>query len=372
MRIGFIIPTDLESENLAPESSHITCAGYGAGKASACSAAAELIFEKNCDTILIWGLGGALSPALSPGDVLIGTHVAYKDFNIHPLCNSTGVGFVPNFAEDLWHPLDEKLCDDLYKAVRQVFPESNVLRGNICTGDQFVLHQSMSQYNRIEQKALAVDMESAAVAQFCFNLKRDVRFGVIRVISDSADSNADMDFTEFLQKFAQMNRALPTLKRVLENMDPKCCNAPPETEEDVWKILKDKDCFDKHCHDLYDTLHSSGNAHNITKIAGIEARGCFFAHKLAQMLNVPFVPVRRNKTTSSLEIRSGSVSGQDNILLVDDLIRSGATACEAAQKVRSAGAICTQILVLNNIDPQDNADCLAQCALQCISCHKTP
>jgi adenosylhomocysteine nucleosidase len=216
MKIGFLIPTDLESQNLPPEEECIICAGYGAGKAAACSAAAELIYEKNCDTILIWGLAGGLAPAVQVGDILIGTHVAYKDYNIYPLMNSTGVGYVQDFAEELWHELDCALTDRIFQAVTRVFPGRNVIRGGICTGDQFVLHQSMEQYNRIEQNALAVDMESAAVAHFCYKLKRDIRFGVIRVISDNANHSADQDFTTFLQQFSKMNCSLSRLREVLE------------------------------------------------------------------------------------------------------------------------------------------------------------
>ena len=359
MRTGFIIPTDLECTDLPPEESHIVCAGYGAGKAAACSAAAELIYEKNCDTVLIWGLAGGLSPALQVGDVLIGTHVAYKDYNIYPLANSTGTGYVQGFAENLWHPLDEELSDLLFETVRKIFPEKTVLRGNICTGDQFVQHQSTDQYNRIEQKALAVDMESAAVAHFCYNLKKKVRFGVIRVISDNANHSADLDFTTFLQQFAAMNRALPRLREVLENMDPQNKrNALPATEKEVWKILENRVLFEQYTHKLYDLFYREiPESEKITKIAGIEARGCFFAQELARMLQKPFIPVRKEKNSALFALQEGTLAPEDNVLLVDDLLHSGKTAGEALCLIRSCGAACAGIMVLNRTAEDPVEEC---------------
>ena len=38
--------------------------------------------------------------------------------------------------------------------------------------------------NRVEAEADVVDMESAAVAQFCFTLDRKIKVGVVRVISE--------------------------------------------------------------------------------------------------------------------------------------------------------------------------------------------
>ena len=69
MRIGFIIPTELESQELNEYNKHITCAGFGAGKAAACSAAAKLVYEKHCDTIIVWGLAGSLDENIQVNDI---------------------------------------------------------------------------------------------------------------------------------------------------------------------------------------------------------------------------------------------------------------------------------------------------------------
>ena len=50
-------------------------------------------------------------------------------------------------------------------------------------------------------QALAVDMESAAVAQACHDY--GVPFGVVRTVSDRADDDAHVDFQHFLQQVAR-------------------------------------------------------------------------------------------------------------------------------------------------------------------------
>ena len=50
-------------------------------------------------------------------------------------------------------------------------------------------------------RALAVDMESAAVAQVCRDF--GVGFGAVRTISDRADNEAHVDFPRFLDQVAR-------------------------------------------------------------------------------------------------------------------------------------------------------------------------
>ncbi|MBO4632185.1 MAG: 5'-methylthioadenosine/S-adenosylhomocysteine nucleosidase, partial [Lentisphaeria bacterium] len=208
MRIGFLVPTDLESKNLHQKNEHVTCAGYGAGKVAACSAAAELVFDKYCDTIIVWGLAGGLSRRVNINDIVIGSRVAYRDYNISPLFNSTGVGWVDHFSENVFVELDPGLRSMLKEQVRKVFPDRNVLDGTICTGDQFVEFKPGDSLNRVERESDVVDMESAAVVHFCHNLKRKVKVGIVRVISDNADHNANLDFNAFLNAFGEMNGKL--------------------------------------------------------------------------------------------------------------------------------------------------------------------
>ncbi len=74
--------------------------------------------------------------------------------------------------------------------------------GKIITGDRFVASAAESRALRAELgTALAVDMESAAVAQVCHDY--GVPFCAVRTISDRADDQAHVDFPAFLQQVAR-------------------------------------------------------------------------------------------------------------------------------------------------------------------------
>ena len=216
MKIGFLIPTEMEAAGV-PQGCMVTW-GFGAGKSSSCAAAADLIFNKGCDTVVIWGTAGSLSPDLHAGDIVVAGRTAHKDFSLEPLPGARGLGDVPDFSEeDFWYTLDKPLAKQLLEAVQQVFPEHKSVIGPVCSGDIF--DPAQARGNPIEAQAVAVDMETSAVAEFCHRLCKKccvpVCFGTIRVISNDADTsdsaNASSDFTAFLQLFAKMNTRLPQL-----------------------------------------------------------------------------------------------------------------------------------------------------------------
>jgi len=387
MRIGFIVPTELESRNLPLENLHVTCAGYGAGKTAACSAAADLVFNKCCDTIIVWGLGGALSRELAVGDIVVGSRVAYRDYNIYPLCGSTGVGWVQDFAENIFAELDPGLRDSLKKQLTKLFPDRTVRVGTICSGDQFVSLKPGDERNRVEQESDAVDMESAAVAHFCRNLKRGIKVGIVRVISDNADHNAVVDFKSFLDSFAEMNGKLYRLRDGLMKDE----NAP-ETDEllkairdfqdfpvpgvlfkDIWGVLRERNTLEAACYKLYDRFHLENPGVTVTKIAGVESRGFIFGAALAGMFGIPFVPLRKKgklpgrvvadtyKTEyseSTLEAQEAAFRPEDKVLLVDDIIATGGSLLAARNVIRKCGAECTCCLALGQIRTLSGAEIL--------------
>jgi adenosylhomocysteine nucleosidase len=73
--------------------------------------------------------------------------------------------------------------------------------GLVVSGDRFV--STTSECKDLQQrqpKALAVEMEGAAVAQVC--LDYGVPFAAVRTISDRADDSATVDFSRFIHEVA--------------------------------------------------------------------------------------------------------------------------------------------------------------------------
>jgi len=91
----------------------------------------------------------------------------------------------------------------------------------------------------------------------------------------------------------------------------------------------------------------------IDAVAGIEARGFIIGALLAERFGVPFVPIRKAgklpyKTlreeydleygSASIEVHEDAFGHGRRILLHDDLLATGGTACAAARLVKRTGA----------------------------------
>ena len=73
--------------------------------------------------------------------------------------------------------------------------------GTIATGDRFLAHSSEVERLRIlVPDAKCVEMETAAVAQVCY--EHGVPFGAFRILSDTANETAAIDFHQFLVNHA--------------------------------------------------------------------------------------------------------------------------------------------------------------------------
>lgn len=112
--------------------------------------------------------------------------------------------------------------------------------------------------------------------------------------------------------------------------------------KDITTLLKDKTAFSEAINQLYNRHKNN----NISKVVGIEARGFIFGSSLAFKIGCGFVPIRKpNKLpyktynqeysleygTDTIEIHTDAINKNDNILLVDDVLATGGTACAAIE-----------------------------------------
>jgi adenosylhomocysteine nucleosidase len=203
---------------------HVVVAQAGVGKVNAAMITTLVIEHFSPREIIFTGIAGRLNPALKPGDVVVGTNLAY-----HDLGDYTPEGFVPwgveNPADGKRNPVffaaDPALIAVVERASRLVSlssPDGSdpavkplVVKGIIATGDAFIASQGKRTDIRTRFQADAVEMEGAAGAQICH--QNGVPFVAIRGISDNADEHATHAVQPFFET-AVRNSACLAMKTV--------------------------------------------------------------------------------------------------------------------------------------------------------------
>jgi len=176
----------------------------GIGKVQAAAGCAVMLEKYKPTLVINTGSAGGINPPgqipLKIGDVVISNALAYHDFDVRGL--GYKLGQVPGwdspfFAAD---PKLIKLCEDSVRELEseKLLPENfQAVPGLICSGDVFVSDpQKVLDLLQYFPDMRAVEMEGAAIAHVCtmFNTP----FLVVRCVSDLANEEAPVNFTEFL------------------------------------------------------------------------------------------------------------------------------------------------------------------------------
>lgn len=118
---------------------------------------------------------------------------------------------------------------------------------------------------------------------------------------------------------------------------------------DITTALKDAEVM----RNMVDFLYEKYKDKNIDYVAGMESRGFIVGMPLAYKLGVGFVPVRKpNKLPAAtfkqsyeleygvdtIEMHQDAVEEGKNVLIVDDLLATGGTACAACKLIHQAKA----------------------------------
>jgi adenosylhomocysteine nucleosidase len=187
----------------------------GMGKVEAATTATLLIDHFKADHVLFTGVAGGLAPGVEVGDVVVGTGFVQHDLDASPLCpryELPGQGVTELRADAALAQVLQQAAQDAITWLPHLLDAPTlaslglhrpaVHSGLIVSGDRFVSTEVESQALRQAlPEALAVDMESAAMAQVCRAF--GVPFAAVRTISDRADNEAHVDFPRFLQQVAR-------------------------------------------------------------------------------------------------------------------------------------------------------------------------
>lgn len=182
----------------------------GIGKVNAVMAAMILI-EDGVNCIISSGVAGGANAELQPGMTVIGLQYAYHDVYCGKEMPKGQVQGEPQFF-----PADKQLVE-----IASGFPLPNAEAGTIVSGDKFIdSKQAMGRVLDDCPFAIAVDMESCAIAQVCN--KKGVPFISFRMLSDVVLNPTAKCYEDFWNK-APLQMASNTMRfvmRVLSEYKP--------------------------------------------------------------------------------------------------------------------------------------------------------
>ena len=131
---------------------------------------------------------------------------------------------------------------------------------------------------------------------------------------------------------------------------------------DITTLIKDEVAFEKTINQIIER----SKKFKVDKIAAIESRGFVFASAVSYILKKPFIMLRKKDKlpadvhsidfqleygTATIEVHKDSISKDDSVLIIDDLIATGGTAEAAAKLIEiSNGRVAAFIFVINLFD----------------------
>lgn len=197
----------------------VVLAQTGMGKVNAAMTTTLVLEHFSPHELLFTGIAGGVDPQLSPGDLVIGTSVAYHDYGtLTPDSLQVRATRNPFTLTDnpIFFACDSALVELARRTSGKVSFEKIhdkagdrlpvVVAGVIVTGDVFVASAPATEKFHRQQYAEATEMEGAAIGQVCWQQR--VPFLVIRSLSDNANSHAAVDVKAFYQVAANNSASL--------------------------------------------------------------------------------------------------------------------------------------------------------------------
>jgi adenosylhomocysteine nucleosidase len=195
----------------------VVVAATGVGKVNAAACTMLLLLEYKPSAVLMTGTAGAINPQLEVGTVVIAQRVAQHDVGTLR-DNEFSSWAVKNPADDVRNPLFIPAARELLLAAKDAAAvQDHCVMGVIVSGDIFVSSAAKKEDLRRLFRADAVDMESAAAAQICW--QHGVPFLAIRGISDPAAARAGSSYDA--GRSIASDKAAEVTCRVIEHLSQR-------------------------------------------------------------------------------------------------------------------------------------------------------
>lgn len=162
----------------------IICISGILGKVESAFVTQKMVDDFHPDCVFLLSGAGAISPDLKPGDLILGE--AYKEYDrvLH---------------SEFSIPLITGNIEFVYK-LRSEYP--SIKSGVIISGDELLMDSHKKNKLYLEFGAMAMDMDSAAVAAVCRANK--VSFVALKVILDNCCEGAKEEFNRNFELYSQL------------------------------------------------------------------------------------------------------------------------------------------------------------------------
>lgn len=200
------------------------------GKVAAASTATTLLDRFDVDCVIFCGTAGGIAPELHTGDVVVADKLVQHDFFTGvdwfriPLLEKSYFETDPVLSDGIRRAVADYIANHLRRDIPQAYLEEfhisnpQVATGTVATGDQFICEAEKNRWlaEHVENVKCA-EMEGAAVAQICYEF--GIPCAVVRVISDGANDQSNLDFERFVAE-AACHFTRGTIKAFLEGERP--------------------------------------------------------------------------------------------------------------------------------------------------------
>ena len=200
-----VVGCDFFVGNIEGSAHSIVLVRSGIGKVNAALCAQVLIDIFAVDSVINVGVAGAIDRTLKVGDIVISSDAIQHDFD------TTALGDEPGYISRMDTSIfaaDINLVDAATDAVEKLGLTPNI--GRIASGDQFIADTDTKHRIQNLFNPLCCEMEGAAIAQACHLNK--IPFVILRVMSDTADGDGNVDYEQFFRESAK------TAGKIVNNM----------------------------------------------------------------------------------------------------------------------------------------------------------
>ena len=161
---------------------HDVCAMQcGIGKVNAAVGTYALISNYSPDLIINTGVAGGADRTVKQMDIVVCEHIAHHDIWCGP---------GTEYGEAAGCPIYFTSAQTIVNSIKGNINDSGIKFGLICSGDKFISKkEEIDDIKSHYPDAIAVDMESASIAQVCY--MKELPVLIFRVISDTPGMEKD-------------------------------------------------------------------------------------------------------------------------------------------------------------------------------------